>query len=294
MGVARKMLTRTVIGIPSSYDAKGNLEIDSTNLYLRYLEEHAAHTVMTTDGTSNFNLLREDEIHQLNKCVVSNFSGFKIIGVPNLSLRGTLNFIKKTEEYLDAKSNLMFLYPDRFYDEEIIIDFFKEIRKETSSKIYIHGKTIRNATGGTWDYNSSVINTLFNNGVLKGIKEEHPNLLKSYDFVSELNKDLDVIIAGGSMRRYEYLKSAGANSFLSGIGNLFPQIEQSYIDGATTSALEKEKKIFSVFMKNGWHKSLRISLKYLDLTCYNNRQPWPATTEKELQEIVKVIEEIKV
>jgi len=47
-------------------------------------------------------------------------------------------------------------------------------------------------------------------------------------------------------------------------------------------------------MKNGWHKSLRISLKYLDLTCYNNRQPWPATTEKELQEIVKVIEEIKV
>ena len=173
------------------------------------------------------------------------------------------------------------------------LNYFSEIRNNTSSKIYIHGKTIRNATGGTWNYNSSVINDLFDDEVLIGIKEEHPNLLKSYDFVSELNKDIDVIVAGGSMRRYEYLRSAGANSFLSGVGNLFPKIEQSYIDGEKDCALEKEKKLFSVFMKNGWHKSLRIGLKYLNLTCYNDRKPWPETTKEELNQVSKVIEEIR-
>ena len=287
------MHTRTVIGIPCSYDEQEELEIESTKKYLNYLDDHSVHTVMTTEGTSNFNLLSEEEIHKLNKCVVNNFSGHKILGVPNISLRGVINFVHKAEKYLDKNSKLMFLYPERFYDEKDIIDFYKEIRNNTSSKIYIHGKTIRAATGGTWNFNGAVLNELYDIEVLEGIKEEHPNLLKSYDFVKSLNKDLDVIVAGGSMRRYEYLSSAGANSFLSGIGNLFPEIEQSYIEGEKTEALEKEAKLFSVFMKYGWHKSLRNALNYLDLTCYNNRKPWPTTKGEEKQNIINVIEEIK-
>ena len=62
------MHTRTVIGIPCSYDKQEELEIESTKKYLNYLDEHSAHTVMTTEGTSNFNLLSEEEIHKLNKC----------------------------------------------------------------------------------------------------------------------------------------------------------------------------------------------------------------------------------
>ena len=73
------------------------------------------------------------------------------------------------------------------------------------------------------------------------------------------------------MRRYEFLRSAGANAFLSGVGNLFPDVEQRYIDRDIDLPLQLEKKMFDVFMKYGWHKSLRIALDYLDLTCYNNR-----------------------
>lgn len=287
------MHTRTVVGIPVSYDRCENLELESTKKYLNYLEDNQVGTVMTTEGTSNFNLLSINEIHDLNKSVVQNFKGSKIIGVPSLSLRDTISFVEKSKKYLDSNSNLMFLYPERFYNEGVILDYFRKIKDATGSKIYIHGKSIRNATGGSWDYNSNIINTLYKESVLQGIKEEHPNLLKSYDFVSELEKDIDVIVAGGSMRRYEYLNSAGANSFLSGVGNLFPSVEKDYINGNKREPLEKEKKIFSIFMKIGWHKSLRISLKYLDLTCYNNRSPWPETTGQEINEISKVIEEIK-
>ena len=127
-------------------------------------------------------------------------------------------------------------------------------------------------------------------GVLRGIKEEHSNLQSSYNFVSNLNKDIDVIVAGGSMRRFEYLESAGANSFLSGVGNFFPQIEQNYLDGNREVALELEKIMFDVFMPIGWHKSLRIGLDIMGFTCYYNRDPWPSATEKEIQQIKNVLE----
>ena len=50
------MLTRTVIGIPASFDVDGNLETNSTENYLKYLEDKGVNTVMTTEGTSTFNL----------------------------------------------------------------------------------------------------------------------------------------------------------------------------------------------------------------------------------------------
>lgn len=287
------MLRRTVVGIPASYSEDQSLETESTIRYLSYLEDQGVHTVMTTAGTSHFNLLNIDEIHALNKTVANSFKGSKIIGVPALSNRDAITFIERANDYIDSSCRLMLLYPERYYSEDEIVDYMSDLRSHTDNKIYIHGKTIRNATGGSWDYNASVINKLYNYGILEGIKEEHSNLSKSYDFVSEIYPEVDVIVAGGSMRRYEYLQSAGANSFLSGVGNLFPKVEQDYLDGLTADSLNKEKQMFSVFMKYGWHKSLRIALKYLDLTCYHNRKPWPATSVLEEEAIKKVVENIR-
>ena len=70
---------RPVIAIPPSYDKSENLETDSTKSYLNYLKENGAECVMTTAGTSQFNLLSTEEVHALNKAV-SSFEGQKILG----------------------------------------------------------------------------------------------------------------------------------------------------------------------------------------------------------------------
>lgn len=284
---------RVVVAIPASYDSSENLELESTKKYLKYLQNNMVGTVMTTAGTSHFNLLSNQEIHSFNRCVVENFKGKKIIGIPALPTKQAIKFVEESNDYIDNDTNLMALYPERFYEEAYIKKYMKSIREKTKNKIYIHGKTIRNATGGTWDYKSSILNELFYEQVLEGIKEEHSNLYKSYDFVSGLNSDLDVIVAGGSMRRFEFLESAGANSFLSGVGNLFPQVEQQYLDGYKKNALDIEKKFFDIFMKYGWHKSLRIGLDLMNLTCYNDRSPWPKRESMEYDEIKKIIEVLK-
>ena len=51
--------------------------------------------------------------------------------------------------------------------------------------------------------------------------------------------------------------------------------------------------IFDVFMKNGWHKSLREALRQRGLTCLFNRGPWPKVTAEESLEIKNVLSKIE-
>ena len=284
---------RPVVAIPPSYNKNEDLETDSTKSYLNYLKENGAECVMTTAGTSQFNLLSTEEVHTLNEAV-SSFEGQKILGVPALSLRHTIDFIKKAKDtYLDENSSLMVLYADRYYYDSVLESFLERVTDHTD-KVYLHTPKIRNGKGGDYEYSSRLISCMFTWG-LAGIKEENSSLQQSYDFVRELPEHLDVIVAGGSMRRFQFLESAGANSFLAGIGNLFPNIENRFLSSQQDrqQMLDIESKFFDVTSKIGWHPALRASLKELGLTCFYNRQPWPELSHVEFLELATVIKEVQ-
>ena len=84
-----------VVAIPPSYFVE-SLETESTSEYVKYLHAHGATTVMTTAGTSQFNLLSTQEIHQLNQSIVDNFDGVSILGVPGCSTKDACNFVEDT------------------------------------------------------------------------------------------------------------------------------------------------------------------------------------------------------
>ena len=122
---------RTVVAIPASYDTDENLELKSTKKYLFYLQDNLADTVMTTAGTSHFNMLSNKEIHALNRCVVENFKGKKIIGIPALSTKQAVEFVEQASDYIDSDTNLMALYPERFYEEDFLKKYMHSIREKT-------------------------------------------------------------------------------------------------------------------------------------------------------------------
>jgi len=290
-------LNRPVVAIPPSYNQDQSLELHSTVNYLKYLEDNGATCVMTTAGTSQFNLLQSYEIHEFNRCVAENFSGQKILGIPALSSLHAESFAKESLDYLDDNATLMALYPDRFYDEDTLKNYIENICDITDRGIYLHTQKMRSGISGDWNYTAGILNLMHQNSDLVGIKEEHPNLQNSYNFVKDLNSQLDVIVAGGSMRRFQFLESAGANSFLSGIGNLFPSIENDFFDSGhetRTKSLQKESRFFDVFMANGWHRSLRASLKIMNLTCLSNRDPWPQKCADLDEKLANMIERIKI
>lgn len=283
------MFARPIIPIPPSYDGMGGLDITNTNVYLNHLSENGAQCVMTTEGTSQFNLMDQEEVHLFNKLVYS-FPGEKILGVPSLPLNKARDFIRNM--VYEDNTSIMALYPDRYYDDESVILFFKLLSSSLGKPIYIHTKPLRNGRGGEWNYTAKIINSLFREGWVKGIKEEHSSLAHSYNFVLDLDPGLDIIVAGGSMRRFQYLRNAGATTFLAGVGSIFPHIENQFLSG-DCSLIKMENQMFKVFMKHGWHPSLREGLKQLGLGCQFNRQPWPTPTQEMISEITAVLNKIK-
>jgi len=284
---------RPVVPIPPSYNQNQDLETDSTTKYVKFLDKNNIKTIMTTAGTSQFNLLTKEETILFNQAVVKGFSGNILVGVPPLSQKHTTEYIKDFESRLNSEEkervNFLILYPDRFYNKEVLINYFTSIRLSATNPIYIHGNPIRNGKGGSWDYRPDLVNEL-GSDVIAGLKEECSDLKYSYNFIQKLNPGFDIIVAGGSMRRYEFLKNAGANAFLSGIGNFFPKIELEYFNDER-SAIKAENDIFEVFMSIGWHASLRYALRHLGFTCFNDRQPWPNLTDSEKTRIINVLKE---
>jgi len=287
-------MTTSVIPIPPSYNENEKLCIKDTQSYLHFLESENVQTVMTTAGTSQFGLLDTNEILDFNRSV-SEFKGTKILGVPQIPTINLKQFISNSD--CDDNTFFMGLYPDRFYDKKTIIEYFSRIRDYTKNPIYVHGMFMRAGRGGQWNFTSEVLCELFDKDIIIGIKEEHSDLSQAYNLVVNLPAELDVIVAGGSMRRHQFLNSAGANSFLSGVGNMIPSIENEYcrkIDCGldVQSELDIESKLFSVFNKHGWHQSLRIALSLLQLCCFSDRMPWPTREESIVNDIENVLKGI--
>ena len=87
-----------VYPISPSFDENEKLELVSTIKYLNYILKQDGKIVMTTAGTSQYNLLSVDEVRSLNLCVVNNFKEQKILGLPALSLK----HIKEEIEFLNT------------------------------------------------------------------------------------------------------------------------------------------------------------------------------------------------
>jgi len=290
------MLTKSVIPIPPSYNKDETIDADGTIKYIEYLLNHGATTLMTTAGTSQFNLLNIAEIHTFNK-IVSAADCIKILGVPPASLNEVIKFVIQYNKYR-SNSHLMVLFPDRFYDYVTIYEYMSRIRDVTENSLYLHVMPMRHGMGGEWNFTSDIVSELFEKKIICGIKEEYSNLQMSYTFIRNLPFDLDVIVAGNSMCRHQFLRSAGANAFLAGIGNLFPEIEIDYcleIDSGRCGdkQIALESKLFDVFFKHGWHQSLRIGLAYLGLLSYYNRMPWPEATDNIISNIRVILSEVQ-
>lgn len=294
-----------VIPIPVPFDKRQNIDDKAVERYLRYLEGHGARTIMTTAGTSQFNLLEDDEILRLN-ILCSTFKGDKILGIAPCNTR---HAIKQTKELNAAVKNcvgkayLLAMYPDRYYAPENIVEHFHEIADASNIPVFVHGMFMRRATGGTYDFSSTLIEQIGKHDNIVGMKEETSDIGKAYGILKDISDDFVRIVAGSSMRRYKFIGGHHKTTFLAGIGNFYPELEQRFLDlmrraedpdnedpKCYTEAmriLEVEDDVFSTFMKFGWHLSLRTALKIEGMPYHNtyDRKPFVQPSKSQSQSI---------
>lgn len=289
-------MSKPVYAIPPSFK-NDELDCNSIIKYLKYLEDNGASRVLTTAGTSQFNLLSLEEVYCLNKCIINNFNQEKILGLPSLSLKHLLKEIQKLNSLESYNTKLLILFPERYYSDEQLIEFFDEVCKKSNYPIYVHGNPLRKGRGGIYEYSNKLLKKLSEIDNFKGMKEEYSSIDLSIKSIQNLN--LDIIVAGGSMRRFWSLQPFGATSFLTGVGNFNPQYSEDFYIHYRLGHYEDcldiikniENPLFKVFMKNGWHASMRESLKHMGYIL-EDRKPFITLSDTEKEEIIKSLNKI--
>jgi len=290
-----------VYPIAPSFLENEDFDIKTTEKYINYLQGNGANVIMTTAGTSQYNLLTRKEINLLNDIAVSNFNKQKIIGMPAVSTRELLVEIENVNKKKYTNTAIMLLYPERFYYNSEIIEWAFSAADLSKYPVFLHGMFIRKGTGGTYNYTSELYNELIKHPNIWGTKEETNNLSTAFDVVDGIkNTDFSIIVAGGTLRRFMFLNPAGANSFLSGVGSIFPQIEEVFYKAHKNNDIvlckkiiqEYETPLFNAFKNIGWHPALREALKIKGL-CKFDRKPFVQIKKEEKKQIKNIITKLE-
>lgn len=278
-------------------------KLDFVNIarYVKYLGMNKVQVVMSTAGTSGYNLLSFSEILHFNRIILESFPGTVVVGVPEYGTEQAKEFVdafKASVSEEDLKRvYFMWLYPERYYNDEAIVSYFYELTNYADMPCLFHGKPIKHARHGyNQDFEAALINKIAEHPNIVGMKEESSHMAKATQVVTDVNTDeFSVIVAGGSMSRFEMQKSNGAVSFLTGVGSLFPEYELEYFknrdgDAATLRPfLAAEEKCFEVLMGMGWHLGFRTALQEMGLYEPYTRSPFPLATEEQRQSVIRLV-----
>jgi len=269
--------------------------------YLSFLKEHGTKTVMTTAGTSNFYKMSYEQLLNVNKLVGKESGLNKILGLLPTDTQGAILQAKLLNQMNLEDAAIMPLYPDRYYDDEMIIKYFYAVADCSKYPVFIHGMFMRSATGGTYNFSSELINKIKEHPKIIGMKEETRDLGGAFDIVKKTSsEDFGIIVAGGSQRRFAFLHPAGAHTFLTGVGNLIPEADfefQNLLNDNNYLAAKKlmnyyEVELFDVFMRMGWHKALSIAMNHFhDYSM--GIDPIPKVTEDEREIIIKLVNKLR-
>lgn len=292
-----------VIPLPIPFHEDDSIAYDALAEYVNFLCEKGIPNLMTTIGTSRYNVLNFDEIRKVNETVVKAAKGRAVTIVSNPQVGGTKHSIDfaKHAESIGADFFLVY-FPERDYGDEFTIPFFKRIHDESNIDILIHEMPFRSGLGpGNYQYSISMLNELLSFERIVGMKEEALDEAYSNLIVETFSKDAIIIGAGGGMSRYFYRDfSRGAKAFLGGLGNFIPEIELDFYqkmingdqEGARRIVEDIEIPYFKKVVPIGWHPHLKAALAYKGLMPKWDRMPMKMLSQEELKMLEEAIDSI--
>lgn len=286
-----KEIRGPVIPIPTAFSEDQSVDLKSLESYVGRLVELGIPNIMTTVGTSRYNLLSMKECKAVNETVVKACAHKAVSIVANPLYGGThfaIDFAKHAES-IGADYFLLY-YPERYYGEDNVFQFFKKVADSVSIPILIHEMPMRNGFGpGTVQYSIPLLKRLLEVKNIVGFKEEALDAEYSNKILENFPNAV-CIGAGGGMSRYLYRDfERGANAYLGGLGNFFPQIELDFFNAiqngnkekATKIVEEIELKYFEGVVPMGWHPHLKYAIHYQGLLPIYEREPMKLLSDAE-------------
>jgi 4-hydroxy-tetrahydrodipicolinate synthase len=280
----KKMISGPVIPVPTFFNEDESVDFQGLSKYVSFLSDSRIPAIMTTVGTSRYNLLSWDEIKENNKTLSEFSSGITQSIVANPTTGGLKTAIEfgKHAESINADYFLVY-FPERYYGEDNTFSFFKELSEELEINILVHEMPMRNGIGGgSIQYSITLLEKLFSLNNIVGMKEESLDVEYSNKLVETFSDDVIIIGAGGGMGRFLNRDfERGSKAFLGGIGNFIPQMEIDFYNYLTSGDIEKAKNIvekvemkyFEKVVPLGWHPSLKIAMNLKGFSSLFERRP---------------------
>ncbi|MBG0791121.1 MAG: dihydrodipicolinate synthase family protein [Desulfovibrionaceae bacterium] len=292
-----------VFPIPTPFTETGAVDYASLASYVDWLVRQGARTIMVTVGTSRFSLLSRDEMRKVNETVTEAVGGraYTIVTGPHTgSLDDAVEFARHAASIkADA---ILGVYPERFYSEHAVYDFFKDFSEAADIGVMIHLAPMKAGTVTTpnpCQYPLELVRRIAALPNMVGMKEESnaPQLIYAYN---RALKDRFCVIGGaGCMRTYLTASTWEQPAYLVGIGNFTPRTELDFytavqagdMDKARRIVDEKEKPFFDEAIRMGWHLALKEAMAACGLMPAWERKPLARLGETDQTKIQKIIGE---
>lgn len=298
----KNLIQGPVIPVPTAFNKDESVDLNGLTKYVEFLSENKIPAVMTTVGTSRYNLLSWEEMLSVNEALVKGTGPDTQSIVASPTTGGLKNMIKfgKHAEEIGADYYLVY-FPERHYGDDNTYAFFKELSDELRIKILIHEMPKRNGIGGgTVQYSPELLEKLFNLDNIVGVKEEALDAEYSNMLLERFAEDILVIGAGGGMSRYLYRDfERGAQAFLGGIGGFIPSIELDFYKAITTGDIANAKgivegielKYFEKVLPMGWHPTLKVALSLKGLMQPYERRPMVRFSDEKIDRMRSIMNE---
>lgn len=299
----RAKIRGPVFPIVVPFDQNQDVDYKVLHSYVEFLIDAGAPVILNTVGTSRFNLLTRHEMLAVNETVVSAVSGraMTIVAGPGPlrgSTRENIEFAQHAQSI--GADAILVLYPERWYGDEPVIEFFHEVAGNTEIGVMIHAVPMRNGFGGVKALkylDADILEKIVYLPNIIGIKEENGDRATFEEILKRFNSKLPIIGAGGSMRRFIADYKLGSYTYLVGIGSFDPKLDLDFYSAVMAEDLTKAESItekyedvyFPMAVKLGWHRALKETLVQLNLMKPFERSPFNRINLDERAEMRKVL-----
>ncbi len=273
-----------VFPIPTPFTEGGAaVDHDALAKYVDFLAGAGVAALMSTVGTSRFNLMSFDEMKAVNATIAKAAKGRCIVILAGPMTGGTevhVDFARHAETS-GADAVIAFM-PERYYGQDAVVEFFKTVSESVGIATMIHEMPMRSGYGGQLQYSLDLLDRLTDLPGVVGMKEECMDGGYAYLLHRRLAGKCG-IIGAGSKRLYMRDFHAGAKAYLVGLGNFFPQVAKDFhaamkahdIGRAHAIVRAYEDPFFDVAVGLGWHVALKETMHLLGLMPPHERAPLP-------------------
>jgi dihydrodipicolinate synthase/N-acetylneuraminate lyase len=294
-----------VFPVITAFNQYGDIDYTSTCSYVDFLCRKGAKIIYLMAHSSRLGLLSLEEVQELNETVCEfvkhRYPEVMFIGATPMygGLKNTIKIAKKIDS---AGADLIsIIFTERYYSDIQVYSFFKNISDQISCGILIHEEQL-NTINGTermnWPF--ELLDKVISIDKVKALKEDAKQDGYTKKIVEKYKDKVNIIVSGGSKEQFLQFGQIGCQSYLVGLGSIFPEIAFKFYDAFCKTDFNTcqdiienyEKPFFNITKKIGWHIGLKAAMEYFNLMLKTERRPLIEVTDNEYKKISVVCEKL--